>query len=62
MKTIKGNHDYNRGIRGYSAIVGDCKVCKRPCNTFWQDSFNVLKPTFTCCQDCADKYAKSVTR
>ena len=57
MNTIKNSHDYNRGIRKYLENIYGCKVCKQPCNTFWQSEFIDIKPSFTCCQKCANIFS-----
>lgn len=57
-KALKGDHDYKRGIRGYTASVGRCMVCQKLCNTFWQsEKYPIIKPSFTCSTRCADKEA-----
>ena len=54
QREIKGSHAWKRGIRAYTAHVGSCKYCKRPCNTYWKPN-RKEKPVFACSQECANK-------
>lgn len=57
-KEPHGSEAYKRGIRGYTENVGKCRWCDKPCNTFWSDSKEILRPVFACCQFCADRIAE----
>ena len=59
QKTNKHSHDYERGIRAYTAEVGNCVICQKLCNTLWQSSeYPIIKPSFTCCEECANREAE----